>query len=264
MVCGAGRPSDNRIVRHTAKFNNGRGIWFDTTGSGNVVEASFLEGNLIAGLQFEATQGPNWALNNVIVASRLANDGDPRADGDGIAMREARDTHIYNNTIVGVEGASILISGNERNEGSDYAANTHVFNNILVDSGSAAVRFWLWNTAREEPRVGSHRFDNNLYYGNTITIIFPDVYNAYGCCYLDWSLSEWQQHREEDQHSLNAEPKFVDQTALVFSLQANSPAIDAGQNLAQVIDDFSGTSRPRGLYTDIGAFERKGLGNKPR
>ena len=44
-----GMPSGNRIVRHTAKYNNGRGIWFDTVGSGNVVEASVFEGNIFIG-----------------------------------------------------------------------------------------------------------------------------------------------------------------------------------------------------------------------
>ena len=51
------RPSGNTIVRHSASFNNGRGIYFDTTGSNNVVEASYLERNLIAGIQFEAAVG---------------------------------------------------------------------------------------------------------------------------------------------------------------------------------------------------------------
>ena len=63
------RPTNNRIVRHTANYNNGRGIWLDHGGSGNVVEASVMEGNKIAGLFFEATEGPNWAINNVIVGT---------------------------------------------------------------------------------------------------------------------------------------------------------------------------------------------------
>ena len=48
--------------------------------------------------------------------------------------------YLYNNTISGVEGTGILIAGNERNGGLDYTANTRVYNNIVVDSGSVEVR----------------------------------------------------------------------------------------------------------------------------
>ena len=34
-----GVPTGNQIVRHTAKYNNGRGIWLDTTGSGTPAAA---------------------------------------------------------------------------------------------------------------------------------------------------------------------------------------------------------------------------------
>ncbi len=51
------RPTNNRIVRHTANYNNGRGIWLDHGGSGNVVESSKMIGNKIAGLFFEQLRG---------------------------------------------------------------------------------------------------------------------------------------------------------------------------------------------------------------
>ena len=49
------------------------------------------------------------------------------------------------------------------NDGTDFAANTDVINNIVVDSGTAAVYFWLWGVGRTEARAGSHHLDNNLY-----------------------------------------------------------------------------------------------------
>jgi hypothetical protein len=253
-IVGNSPPTGNRIVRHTASYNNGIGIWFDTVGSGNVVEASVFKGNVFAALEFEAAAGPNWAINNVIVESVKEDDsGDHPCDGAGIIMYDANDTYIYNNTIADVSGAGIVIAGNERHGGVYYTANTQVFNNIIVDSGTAAVRFWVSGEAVAEPRVGSHHFDNNLYYGNPIMIIFPDVPHIYG--YEYWSLAEWQANRGEDLNSLNEAPGFVRPSVVDFSLLTDSSAIDAGCDLTDVPVDISGRPRPQDNQHDIGAYE---------
>ena len=247
------RPADNRISRHTSNYNNGPGIWLDTCGPGNVVEASFMEGNKAVGLFIEATQGPTWAINNVVVGTELTDTPYPQCEGSGITTREAYDVFLYNNTVANVEGPGICISGDERNGGLDYTANTHVYNNIVVDSGSAAVRFWVWGTAREEPRISSHHFDNNLYYGQVTTIIFPHL--VYPWPDQFWSLSEWQAAWFKDLQSLSLPPNFVNPGTNNFSLSPDSPAVDAGDDLADVSDDFAGCRRPKGATSDIGAFE---------
>ena len=53
----------------------------------------------------------------------------------------------------------------------------------------------------------------------------------------------------------NTDPKFVNASTFNFTLQAGSPAIDAGVTLSYVTNDFLGTSRPQGVAYDIGAFE---------
>jgi hypothetical protein len=244
--------SGNQISSHTAKYNNGIGIHFDTVGSGNLVEASFFEGNVFAALEFEAAIGPNWAINNVIVGTvKTDEDSDNPNDGTGILLYDSNYAYLYNNTIVDVEGNGILIGGGVRGEA--YAANTQVFNNIVADSGAAAVRFYVSGEAVMDPMVYSHHFNNNLYYGNPTTIVFPDVPNIYG--YEYWSLSEWQANRGEDLNSLEASPEFTQPSSGDYTLQANSPAIDAGRDLPEVTEDFSGSSRPKDLQHDIGAYE---------
>ena len=248
-----GLPSNNKIVRHTAKYNNGIGIWFDTTGSGNVVEASFFEGNVFAGLEFEATIGPNWAINNVVVGTVKAEENGGAIDGSGILMYDASDTYLYNNTIADVSGPGIAIAGNERS-GGFQAANTQVFNNIVVGSGTTAVSFsWLSGAARQEPRVGSHHFDNNLYFNNPTTVVFPELPTPFDL--EDWSLSQWQINRNEDLQSLNEDPHFVRRSVTDFSLMTSSPAVDTGRNLTEVTRDISGRLRPQDAGLDIGAYE---------
>jgi hypothetical protein len=40
-------------------------------------------------------------------------------------------------------------------------------------------------------------------------------------------------------------------------LRQASPAIDAGESLSEVTNDYDGNHRPQGAGYDIGAFERR-------
>ena len=54
------------------------------------------------------------------------------------------------------------------------------------------------------------------------------------------------------------DPKLVDPFNRNFSLQASSPAIDAGIDVG-LTHDFENNVRPQGLGFDIGAFESEGV-----
>ena len=51
------------------------------------------------------------------------------------------------------------------------------------------------------------------------------------------------------------DPMFVDAAGNNFDLQPDSPMIDAGIKLDEVVNDFRGTPRPQGRSHDIGAYE---------
>ena len=238
--------SGNRFVRHTSSFNNGPGIWLDNIGTENVVEASVLEGNIRAGIFFEAMGGPNWVINNVILGTRKEGI-DLNIDGVGILIESTLDTCIFNNTIVGVAGSGVAIFGGGRNDGQHYCANTRVFNNIIVDPGQSAIQFKVWGVSLDVENRESHDFDHNLYFGGNPTIAYP---------WGNWSLSEWQVNRGEDLKSRFASPEFTRPSSGDFTLQATSPAIDAGRELAEVTEDRVGVSLPQGDGTDIGAYEK--------
>ncbi|MDB4306208.1 hypothetical protein N9980_01425 [bacterium] len=247
-VVSTGTASGNQIVRHTAKHNNGPGIAFDTVGSGNVVEASFFEGNRRE-IIFEAAIGPNWIINNVVVITVAHWFVRGELIGHGIRVFTSRDTYIYNNTIiVDVNGTGIYIGGGERYTDTlhFYSANTRVFNNIFaVNPGQRLIHLDGDGLSATEEMLASHQFDNNLYFGADSVIWFREAF----------SLAEWQTTRGKDLNSLSAPPMFTNPTSHEYSLQTGSLAIDGGQDLAKVTEDFTGTPRPQGLRTDIGAFE---------
>jgi hypothetical protein len=111
----------------------------------------------------------------------------------------------------------------------DVNGDVTIRNNIFYQPLSTAITTYGFSPT-------SCTIDHNLIYG-TSTVI-----NGSGC-----NVS----------NTIFADPKLVNATTTPydFSLQAGSPAIDAGATLAGVTTDFNGVSRPQGLGYDIGAYE---------
>jgi len=57
-------------------------------------------------------------------------------------------------------------------------------------------------------------------------------------------------------HNLITNPFFTNPSVYDYTLQANSPALNAGTTLAAVTTDYAGVARPQGAAYDIGAYER--------
>ncbi len=65
-------------------------------------------------------------------------------------------------------------------------------------------------------------------------------------------------------HGVNGgNPLLWDETNYDFRLQLGSPLIDVGTTLAEVGNDYTGTSRPIGAASDIGAYEFVDDGSQP-
>jgi hypothetical protein len=61
----------------------------------------------------------------------------------------------------------------------------------------------------------------------------------------------------------SGDPLFVNPAGRNYSLQATSPALNAGTTIAAVTTDFLGVTRPQGTAYDIGAYERLGGDTTP-
>ncbi len=260
MKIVGGIPEGNLIIGHIAKNNKGRGIWFDWC-KNNRVERCLLCGNLIAGLEFEASLGKNIAINNVICNNRIWKDALRwEKTGVGILIYETEDVHILNNTIVGNERYGILIAGGKRKirkkikggklvyVGDAISQGIKIFNNIIAENGVAGLGFWVWGESMKPEVLLSHRSDYNLWWPKEKRVEIPPWPEPIKKTLLKWiSL--------QDVHSIFLPPKFVALKGGDFHLLPSSPAIDKALPLKEVKTDFEGHKRPVGKAPDIGAFE---------
>ena len=70
-----------------------------------------------------------------------------------------------------------------------------------------------------------------------------------------YSTEEWFKIYGFDEHSFQANPRFVSPGMFDFRLQVDSPAIGQGLPLDDVTDDFFGRKRPSGRAPSLGAVE---------
>ena len=94
---------------------------------------------------------------------------------------------------------------------------------------------------------------NNIFYDTGTSYWFPEDSDSVGDYNLIFESRDPPVSGEHD--LIGHDPLFVDFASDDFHLQPDSPAIDAGEPLAEVAIDFDGVSRPQGAGWDIGAFE---------
>ena len=169
-------------------------------------------------------------------------------------------TYIYNNTVYWnpsnmTSHYGIFIT---KMAGGSTITNTNIYNNIIYSASPNLVWIDAFADATQT------HLDHNLYW-----------YTGAGNPSYKWgataytSFSAWKTGSGQDAHSLYANPLLNDPTyhalgfpTTSFTLQAGSPAINAGANLVALgkvtsmcTRDFFGNPIPVGAY-DIGAYER--------
>jgi len=260
MKIVGGAPSGNRIRGHISRNNHSRGIWFDYGCRNNLVERCLLHGNLIAGLEFEACLEGNQAVNNVICHTRIWRGAlTEHGTGAGILLYESYGTRIIHNTLVANEAYGVLIGGGGRTIHYDnspaFSAKTDIFNNIIALNGTAGLGFWVWSKSAEPEAVSSHRCDYNLWWQPKSPIALLPAQPKAAERPKAATLKEWRALTGYGEHSLVADPHFVDAEGCDYHLGPDSPALDRAQLLPDVTVDAESVPRPQGTGADLGAYE---------
>ena len=147
---------------------------------------------------------------------------------------------IYNCTFIGntcPEG-TLFDLRNSEGVGIKEIINC-IFAETSIDNGSGSALFHYADTDDENPYNDNTVFENNLFFSNS------------GLEPLDPSGDDILSVND----NIAADPQFTDAANGEYHLLADSVAIDAGQTLLLVEDDFTDKARPVGAAYDIGAYE---------
>ena len=154
----------------------------------------------------------------------------------GIRIGDGNDNIAFNNLIYdnnnnfipSSDHPGIVISNGSRN---------HVYNNTIYGHNTWSILIFLGSGAVVDPIIR-----NNILFANA-----NDDIATFGGS---------PTNLVEDHNLKGTNPLFVDETNKDFHLTSSSPAINAGFNLAGIVDfDYDGIVRPQTSIWDIGAYE---------
>jgi parallel beta-helix repeat protein len=223
-----------------------------------VIDGALIYGNV---LYNNGTKHMGAALNmdgvlNAIIYNNLIYD--QHAAGItcyGIdATLPSQNATIYNNTIIiDSEGGRANIHISDHATTGVGATGAKVFNNILINNTTSRAAIEIFPASRE-----GFSSNNNIM-TNRLELASGDPSNVTKVQPI--GLSQWQSNCYDaksqavgDLNSLFVSPEKHD-----YHLKPNSPAINAGSNIASTIvtSDIEGNARPTGNGLDIGAYEVK-------
>jgi parallel beta-helix repeat protein len=113
-------------------------------------------------------------------------------------------------------------------------------NNLVVNNIIAFNKVHAFQSSVRLTGAAGNVIKNNLFWGNEVGDIPTDERLTRGLTFID-------------QNNTIADPRFIGDSN--YRLQIGSPAIDAALSPYTQPDDYDFISRPRGVASDIGAFE---------
>lgn len=172
-------------------------------------------------------------------------------DGELVANNISANNSSYGLQIAGyqtVSGMRVFHNVFAKNGRSGFvvwhsASDVLIQNNICYENAQHAAVVYDYLPG-DGDKLDGVVISNNIFYGNKASNGFYFPKN--GGAGAGYSLAANQV----------VDPMFANASANDFRLStASSPAVDAGEMLAQITTDFAGTARPQGSGWDIGAYE---------
>ena len=167
--------------------------------------------------------------------------------GAGINTTVSPNSMMVNNSLIengynaknSRNGAGIKLS-------REQDQNQTILNNIFYNNTTAGIKSYKIILAQK-------RIDYNLYYAPNGAPFIWDGYQVNDRAYK--TIGQIRQGTPWEKNGKMGDPQFVDLSSQNFNVKSTSPAIDAGQTLSEVTNDFNRKSRPQKTSYDIGAVE---------
>ncbi|MBU1879561.1 MAG: right-handed parallel beta-helix repeat-containing protein [Chloroflexi bacterium] len=263
---------DYTLVEYNESYSNGEhGIYYSNSGDYPIIRGNVLHHNANCGLHMngDASMGNDGVISYGLVERNVVYEngtgGGSGLNMDGVTHTVVRNNLLYDNHASGISLYQI--------DGGSGSQDNRVLNNTIVVPADGR-----WAINIPDANDTGNQITNNIIYSyhswrGCILIPTPGLtglQSDYNVVLDRFStdggdtrigLAAWQA-LGYDAHSFIATPDqlFVDPAGDDYHLQADSPAIDAGAVLPDVVDDLAGQPRPVGPAWDMGAYEYQGYG----
>ena len=262
--------TNSTVVHNNVHHNTDSGIYLGSGSTGNVIASNTTSANAreytraAPGIFVRAADNTPWpATSRSTTRIRASTSGTPTGNevfnnltyrnGDhGIDNKSAGHTLIVSNTVYDSADSGIeVVSSND----------VRLANNISVDNGIDSTR-----------TSGNIRVDGTS--ASTTNVDYDLLYLSTPGVMIDWdgskydSLADFIAATGQEQHGLEADPKFKNAATGKFQLKAGSPAIDSADSGAPGQPDVDALGKARKddpattntgagprLFDDRGAFE---------
>lgn len=225
----------HNTIAHNGSTANDHGIYIDNS-SNNVLDGNTWDSNVGYGIQIQDSSDNNIVRYNYFVNNGLSDPVHQWGGALAIYNNQVGTYHlptgnqIYGNVSNG-DRYGLLTGGTTATVANTVVNNTFVGNQygLIIQSGIGFGVFKnniVWTTSSGNPLDvnGSLSSDYNLL-GPTHSGFLAWNGGSYA------SLAAYAAATGDDSQSTSANPAFVDTANANFTLQSNSPAIDAGTNL---------------------------------
>lgn len=259
---------NHNLIEENEIYNTHQdGIWF--FGSYNIFRGNYIHDILdshstsTTHVDCFQTWGWDWDTTNDLFERNLCINNHLLGNNALVMIErkttsEVRDITFRNNIFVIYLPVYASFNIN-REKGQSEISNIAIVNNTIVNmsqNGNCAIQFMNITNASAINNLFINYGNENMYHmylcvdpGNPN---IPNVHN--NAVYNVNGISPYESPYSGDVWMKN--PLVINLSGLDFHLQSDSPLIDAGYNLGNLVtDDFNGVTRPQGAGYDIGAYE---------
>jgi hypothetical protein len=259
--------SDYTTVENSEAYGSvdQHGIYISNSSDFPTIRGNRLHDNHDCGLHMngDISMGGDGIISYAVVENNIVYEnglgGGSGINMDGVTDSVVRNNLLYNNHASGISLYQI--------DGGSPSLNNRVLNNTILMPVNGR---WALNIPDTENNklfnnivLNNHSYRGSILIGAPVSPGFESDYNVVIDRFANdgegntiLTLAEWQA-LGYDQHSFIADSSqlFVNTAGNDYHLTSNSPAVDQGTVLADVLSDLEGKPRPVGGGYDIGAYE---------
>lgn len=223
---------------------------------------TIIEGNEIYDNQVGIRYGFGYGKMNVTFRRNLVRDNKTSGFETWYGVLNAG--NLYYNIFTRNGGDGIFLKNS--------VSAIRIFNNLIYGNGGHGIHLAVEKD--KTPRnivIKNNIIKNNKGYEVKVAKGVSGVVSDYNCVFhavpgplMEWyetayTWEDWKRHSQQDGHSINQDPLFVNSSTGNFRLMVNSPCRDAGVDAGVKGKDYYDNPVPSGKF-DIGVYEQNAAG----